>query len=134
MNANAKRWVEALRSGEFEQGQKVLTRRRADGTELDCCLGVACKLYVLDGGTLDIKIIGNDGSINSEYLGEGDSVIEYDDSAFLLPIEVRDWLGMTNDSGYYGDNDGSLAEDNDLGASFEEIAATIESEPKGLFR
>ena len=56
MNDNAKALVAALRSGDYKQGKKRLTQRLANGDELDCCLGVACKLYQKSEGDLDIKI------------------------------------------------------------------------------
>ena len=41
MNENAKKWVAALRSGEYKQGQYNL---RSDQDHF-YCLGVACDLY-----------------------------------------------------------------------------------------
>ena len=41
MNANAKKWVRALRSGKYKQGREWL---RAGDTF--CCLGVACELAI----------------------------------------------------------------------------------------
>ena len=46
MNENAKKWVKALRSGEFEQGTGYL--RKGDKF---CCLGVACAVYQDEVGT-----------------------------------------------------------------------------------
>lgn len=46
MNDNTKKWVEALRSGRFKQGKFRLTTIRSNGAEFDCCLGVACKVFV----------------------------------------------------------------------------------------
>lgn len=38
------RWVEALRSGKFKQGQEMLSYE-IDGETKHCCLGVLCDLY-----------------------------------------------------------------------------------------
>lgn len=38
-----KKWVKALRSGKYEQGNGVL-RMKEDGEDKFCCLGVACDL------------------------------------------------------------------------------------------
>ena len=39
-----KRWVEALRSGEYSQGDSYLMSPIANGEDLYCCLGVACDI------------------------------------------------------------------------------------------
>lgn len=44
-----RRWVEALRSGEFEQGrERLLTVGRKGEPDRFCCLGVLCELYLDD--------------------------------------------------------------------------------------
>jgi hypothetical protein len=39
-----KEWTDALRSGEYKQGQGFLKHRLPEGGDLYCCLGVALKL------------------------------------------------------------------------------------------
>ncbi len=47
MNATWKaRWLEALRSGQYQHGRNSLTHVLS-GQEYDCCLGVMCKLMEL---------------------------------------------------------------------------------------
>lgn len=104
MNDNAKKWVSALRSGEFEQGKGQL--RRHEGL---CCLGVACELAVKDG-----------------------VIPDYDPDHIALPHEVQAWLGLTSNCGKYGINL-FLTNDNDRGDSFTEIADTIERRQEILF-
>lgn len=100
MNDNAKKWVAALRSGEYKQAQNQL---RTD--EGYCCLGVACEL-ALEAGAI------------SSYNPEGIS----------LPFPVQKWLGLASPSGRYGHYQ-FLTNDNDrLGKSFSEIADIIENE------
>jgi hypothetical protein len=116
LNENAKKFVAALRSGEYKQGTKYLTSVRPEG-EFDCCLGVACKLYIKDGGLLP----------TSRY----ENYVTYAGKPAWLPKPVREWLGFGSDDGNYKGS--SLTSDNDTGKSFIEIADIIESEPKGLF-
>lgn len=117
MNENAKKWVEALRSGEYKQGEEAL--RNGDRF---CCLGVACDLFR--------KNTTKGEWVNEEFLGQ----------STVLPTLVRDWLGLGSTTGNYdgsvekGDYADCLMGRNDNGASFAEIADTIEAEPKGLFR
>jgi hypothetical protein len=42
------KWIAALRSGEYKQGQRRLCYQRKGGDEF-CCLGVAANILVLDG-------------------------------------------------------------------------------------
>jgi hypothetical protein len=109
-----KLWVEALRSGKYEQAAQAL--RRGQGF---CCLGVAC----------DISGVG-------EWSGAAYVVDTFDASASILPRAVRDWLGLAHVGAEYGDRDGidgkQLTAKNDSGATFAELADIIESEPEGL--
>jgi hypothetical protein len=113
LNENAKKWVAALRSGEYKQGMKRLRVRDAM-----CCLGVACDLYS--------KEVGGQWE-DGYFLGERD----------ILPRVVADWLGLLDRGSHFIDKhdlggDAQLSEMNDRGTSFTEIAAIIESEPEGL--
>ena len=113
MNNNAKLWVEALRSGEYEQGSGWLQ----DGNRY-CCLGVACIVY--EKQTEAILSRDDDGVLNScQYLGN-----DY--------CEVKQWLGLRDSVGGFH-RDSNLASLNDEGKTFGEIADVIESEPEGLF-
>lgn len=125
MAVNRKRireWVNALRSGEYEQTTGGLKREDAY-----CCLGVACELSKLD----QFNVYG-------EYLGYGGT----------LPVQVVDYLGVpgTNPvvpreiakqyapdaSNSLERSEGqerfiSLASLNDYGATFLQIADIIEA-------
>ena len=122
LNENAKAWVAALRSGEYEQGQHVLHSE----SNRFCCLGVACDLAVKAG------IIGNP-------LFNGDASVprfEYGDGMWgTVPEKVRLWLCLKTSAGWYRANgDIALTSDNDdRNKTFLEIADIIESEPDGLF-
>lgn len=104
-------WVEALRSGKYQQAKGHLQNRGGM-----CCLGVACDIsglgkwkgrrYVTPGTTY----VGDLGNNTSEM--------------------VR-WLGLDDACGVMADGN-ALTELNDDGKLFAEIADIIESEPKGL--
>lgn len=116
MNANAKLWVEALRSGKYEQGTGYLCR----GGKY-CCLGVAGELAT-EAGVINRSVYTVDDVETARFDG-------FDGSLSLL---LRQWIGLRDGAGSYrGD---SLAMLNDCrGKTFAEIADIIESEPEGLF-
>lgn len=106
MNDNAKKWVAALRGGEYRQGFGQLVKNGRY-----CCLGVACEIAMRDGVELP-----------SDWR-----------SWCNLPYEPLRWVGLWTSFG--DDIEGrSLSSLNDSGKTFAEIADIIESEPKGLFR
>lgn len=67
LNDAAKKWVAALRSGEYRQGKGALVTE--DGKY--CCLGVACHLYEMEGVQPPIAYRGRN----------------------FLPDAVCEWLG-----------------------------------------
>ncbi|MDB6035972.1 MAG: hypothetical protein JWM16_6310 [Verrucomicrobiales bacterium] len=112
--ANRKIWATALRSGKYQQGSSRL--KTDDGAF--CCLGVACDVSDI------VTWKGTQPVIDGHYHSD----------AYLSP-PMRDWLGLRTDSGeyYYGGGRRVLAWMNDHdGATFEQIADIIESEPEGL--
>lgn len=112
MNENAKKWVEALRSGNYKKTVGQLSNEYGY-----CCLGVACDLYEKETG--DELPKSEDGDYDDVYL--------YGDFSC-----VKEWLGLRNGDGSYGDDD-SLAKYNDGGKTFNQIADIIESQTEGLF-
>jgi hypothetical protein len=116
------RWVAKLRTG-LPQTTGVL-RRTAPGV-VDpagyCCLGVACETY-----------IESDGRLHVEALGE---TITYDGHRTTLPPSVARWLGLSA-AGHRPDGArwhvggrtfDALADANDQGVSFADIADAIEA-------
>lgn len=103
-------WLAALRSGEFKQAQGSLVRGLRDGQgnptgQLGyCCLGVLC---VAMGWELRDEIGGAFTGISSG------------------PPQL---IGPYNDSGLTDDNRAYLAQLNDSGRTFAEIADVIERE------
>jgi len=115
--ANRKKLVEALRSGKYVQGECKL---RAKDNKFDV-LGVACDLAIQEGVVSDWKETEN-GRYSCEY------------ETGILPHKVRRWLGFKGRFGRYVIDEMMffLADDNDHGVGFEELADIIESEPKEL--
>lgn len=116
-----RKWVEALESGDYQQGTgqlEIITH----GSHRYCCLGVLCHLAV------------QEGVIQPEQVVEEDGVVVYPDEPYsngeTLPSEVMKWAGLDErnptlypvDSGY-----GYMASElNDsLGCTFGEIAQAI---------
>lgn len=118
---NVRKWVDALRSGEYEQ----TTGRLRDDAGF-CCLGVACDLY------------GKEKNVAWEedgvFLGRND----------LLPPAVREWLGLDRNNpelAYISPGDDDIVVgtssygvylpaselNDDYGWTFEQIADAIEA-------
>lgn len=129
------RWLEALRSGKYEQGRSALNTGGANGQF--CCLGVLCELAVEDGVVTrnqpwaDVETLGNDPQFH------------YDHEGGALPRAVREWAGLAYSNPATRVTRGevftdlevpdlqdrmSLAEINDAGMDFTYIAAVIERE------
>lgn len=110
MNAEIKaKWIEALRSGNYKQGQNKLRDTR-DNTF--CCLGVLCDLYTKENNAM--------WQINS---GCNTRYMLFNEDAGL-PEPIQKWSGINSGLGSYGDR--SLASDNDNYKPFNEIADIIE--------
>jgi hypothetical protein len=79
---NIRKWVDALRSGEYKQTKECLRYNYEEGPRY-CCLGVAC----------DISGVGR-----WEHAEEVGKLAEYickdDRNAGYMPTEVKEWLGL----------------------------------------
>lgn len=114
-----KKWVEALRSGEFDQAEGVL----CDGNNGYCCLGVLSELAVREGKAEKWLKEDRRNVWYGKKRGDADDV--------FLPRSVRRWAGLDSDNpsvpnGYATGSMSSLASLNDYGRTFEEIADLIE--------
>ena len=101
-----RKWIKALRSGKYEQTPDYLRYQSRY-----CCLGVLCDLVKEE--------LGTDWDSREEFLG----CVEE------LPREVVELTGLPDRVGSYQDLENttrSLAEDNDLGKTFKQIANIIE--------
>ena len=128
MNSKVKEaWVNALRSGKYEQGSERL--RSVSGY---CCLGVLCDIYAQEHNT------------EWEFRGNEETNLQpmdywyYEGESEFLPESVMDWAELkTNnpslqvdvddgeDSWNYKDDVSNL---NDSGCTFAEIADLIEAQ------
>ena len=104
-----KKWIEALRSGEYKQGLEAL--RNGDRY---CCLGVLCDLYAREHPSEPQWELRSDDQ--HYFLGE----------EVELPDKVREWVGLEHGDGSVEIND--LVVMNDTGRSFDYIANFIEKD------
>src|ERR1017187_2184913 len=104
-------WLSALRSGEYKQATDSLKH-----DENYCCLGVLCDLYAKE--MKDDRIRFN-GDVFITPSGKEETT---------LPFEVMQWSGIPDSNGRTPFKDSSpysLADINDKGISFSEIADVI---------
>ena len=134
-----KRWVEALRSGDYEQAQGAFVEGDPTGSrpELDtryCCLAVLTDLAIQDG-LPGLRWSGDGLEQLEEIETEDDRVVEdwvpREDGD--LPYVVWKWAGF--DEPQYGGNpmiDGepAISRNDDMGENFEQIADAIERDGK----
>ena len=118
LNPNARKWVDALRSGEYQQGRAYLVRMSPEGWQ-HCCLGVACELAAESGAPVR----------REEY----PDVVRFNNEGSALPDSVAKWLGLRSRCGHFENDAKALYLENDNGKTFAEIADIIESQPQGLF-
>jgi hypothetical protein len=113
MNPQVKeKWVSALRSGEYQQTQNYL--RKEDGF---CCLGVLCDLYGKEHNVEWNLAVAEDG--DRDYY-------EFQDKTGRIPLSVVEWAGFRSPNPHICGR--SLAELNDNGTTFNEIANLIEKQ------
>lgn len=93
------KWIAALESGEYTQGQRWL-KRVDDGVMRQCCMGVLCELAMQAG----VKV---------EEEGESYVMSAFDDVRYSFdgedsfpPDSVRDWAGLPRPRRH---NDGAIA-------------------------
>src|SRR5690606_26429825 len=100
---NVRLWIDALRSGDYQQGRHVLC---VDNKY--CCRGVEWELYQRHGpGDLHIE-------------EENHVPTRFDSQWTLPPKKVADWLGI------HTATQSKLVERNDAGHTFHQIADAIE--------
>ena len=107
-------WVAALRSGEYTQGYGFLHQLDPDGHDTYCCLGVACE--VAKKLRMNIGLVTADAEILPDYAA---GVMGFYDRAGTTSEGLTIILSDGNEYG-------SLAEANDHGGTFAQIADAIE--------
>lgn len=139
-------WLEALRSGRYEQGEKNLER---DGKF--CCLGVLCDLAV-QAGVIEKKgtsLLSGDGlvaygtdsdlyhtalppaAVHRWAVDYVESEDVYDDYIPQIPIpegKLKDWTSMLNEGDplVRADQIGLTTLNDQIGLNFDQIADLIE--------
>ena len=108
MNEQVKeKWLSSLRSGDYQQTKSCL--HKEDGF---CCLGVLCDLY------------GKEHNVEWD-LVEDENYYRFQGRQTHLPSSVKEWAGV-EDCNPYICNRYSLAQLNDGGSTFKQIADLIE--------
>lgn len=127
---HVKLWVEALRSGDYEQTTGTLQRVADNPDDLLasglCCLGVACEVYNKHAET-PLETYVRDGIVHYED-PNGDAAEKVLYGSFTTESAPGKWLGLP---GYVLDT-GMYMNDN-LQRSFDEIAAYMEGAAAVLF-
>jgi len=103
-----KKWLAALRSGDYKQTKEAL--RDEEGF---CCLGVLCDVHRIE---------------NKKRWQKG---FNYYDENTILPHEIVNWAGLKNCNPGIEDSSiciSTLADLNDEGKTFKEIADIIEKQ------
>jgi hypothetical protein len=122
MNLDVKsKWLKALRSGEYRQTTSCL--RRGDGF---CCLGVLTDLAIKEGVLPDWKMYDPFATPDIFYVEDVDAHMVMDQQDAVLPATVMEWANLSSRDGTTGLDGTSLAQLNDSGASFDELAEIIE--------
>ena len=128
MNPEVKqKWIDALRSGDYEQGSEKL--RSVTGY---CCLGVLCDLYAREHDT-QWEFRGYD-ELSDETNPHPMDYWYFDEHSEFLPESVMNWAGLKthnppmrvdSDDGFYTDEIANL---NDSGYTFNDLSKLIEQQ------
>lgn len=79
---NVRKWVDALRSGEYAQTRNALAIRARNGETHHCCLGVAC------------AVAGIEAEPATYPWGSPSNAFKFDGSDAVLPGSAQRWLGI----------------------------------------
>ena len=116
-----KKWVNALRSGEYKQGREALKVK-----DTFCCLGVLCDLYSKEHNVGEW--VQRDDFVDGFDYKEGD----LPSANGILPTHIMLWAGLKEKnpvvSGSSRVRIERLSRKNDAGTSFSKIADIIEKE------
>ena len=115
-----KKWVKALLSGKYKQGQGLLKQTDHKNAIRHCCLGVLCELYNEDMKEKKKK------KLTEEV--DDDGVCRFNKQPQHLPNIVKNWADLNDNVGSIY----SLAIINDDGKTFKTIAKIIEKHWENL--
>lgn len=121
LGPNQKAWVDALRSGNYQQGTEVL-HSITNEVSYFCCLGVLCEM---NKEHLDVMVVNRMSRV----------ITEYDHRQSFLPSKLVGAYGFHDDLGLnIVDDEKTLAALNDAcDYSFSDIADIIEANPEHYF-
>lgn len=130
----AREWVEELRKGDRKQARGALHVINEDGSESFCCLGVLEDILVRKGLEQRVFVAGDPEGIGAEkldqygYYGIDDSQLGNETGVLTKSAQAALGIEVGNPDVELADGDGvaSLAELNDEGYTFEQIADLIE--------
>jgi hypothetical protein len=128
----AKKWVKALRSGKYKQGECYLKQFNDNGQAKHCCLGVLCELYNDSMRKNHKKTLST--KIRSKHSTD---CVTFNNKEGELPKVVMKWADIKDPIGRYIietknsplgkiEEIGSLADKNDIGITFKTISNFIE--------
>lgn len=118
--------VEALRSGEFEQGYATL---RTQG-DTYCCIGVACEVARLNGIGIEWKLEKRASCCDDCDPGHEGERWFFNEQSVAFGTAVRDWYGFIEADPILSDHDFTLTmigANDTKGMNFEKIADLIEA-------
>ena len=128
------RWVAKLRDPNIKQTQGVLKKQIGDNEFAYCCLGVLCEVAVEDGILPPSRLADKENDVVRQeivYDGKDHSSNTYAEGS-VLPYNVSVWAGLGGENNPFVPDPSesglstSLAEANDNGYSFLDIANLIE--------
>jgi hypothetical protein len=90
---NMRLFIEALRSGKYQQGTGTLIEVGGDGVKRHCCLGVACEVAIANGVVLQSELVSSAPESFTRYHWDGGKTASY------LPAPVVQWLGIDEREG-----------------------------------
>ena len=132
----AMKWVKALRSGKYKQGDGYLCQITSKG-KMHCCLGVLTEMYQAEQKAKKKKTIRT--KLSELMCDDSTVVVKYGNGecpAEELPVAVQRWSGVNSRLGEFDDDChdyyGSLSHMNDSGCSFKKIANFIEKNYENL--
>ena len=120
-------WVDALRSGRYEQGVGGLRTQTDDGDRY-CCLGVLCDILPEVVWEAPSEASGDRRytAVYVETTDDPDDLPERARHAGYLPYDLANALGLSVENTRAGQTQTNLASLNDTGASFAHIADVME--------
>ena len=134
-------WLEALRSGHYQQGIRALRHintQEKDQPDQFCCLGVLCDLYA-KAHPNDLNWGPQTAFYNVPFLTRFEGDDEIHKSMSYLPMRVREWAGLKNSDpivnvqltsvhGVAYTDETNLSKLNDSGWPFTRIATVSEDQ------